>query len=62
MKEFKTLSDLCNNFDLIPEIVALDVMARIWDWIASGGVEEDPYIQNQLAFASKFIDYESNFK
>ena len=62
MKEFKTLNDLCNNWTLIPEVVALDVMTRIADWIASGGVEEDLYIQNQLAFASKFIDYESNFK
>ena len=57
MKEFKNLKDLCNNWNLIPEIVALDVMTRIGDWLASGGIEEDPYIQNQLKFASQFIGY-----
>ena len=57
MKEFKTLKDLFNNLELIPEIVGLDVMVRIQDWIMSGGREEDAYIQRQLKFASQFIGY-----
>lgn len=55
MKEFKTLKDLFNNLNLIPEIVGLDVLSRIQDWIMSGGKEEDLYIQRQLKFASQFI-------
>ena len=57
MKEFKTLKDLFNNLDLIPEIVGLDVMVRIQDWMMSGGKEEDQYIQKQLEFASQFINH-----
>ena len=57
MKEFKTLKDLFNNLDLIPEIVGLDVMVRIQDWMMSGVKEEDQYIQKQLKFASKFINH-----
>ena len=57
MKEFKTLKDLFNNLDLIPEIVGLDVMVRIQDWMMSGGKEEDQYIQKQLKFASQFINH-----
>ena len=56
MKEFKTLKDLFNNLELIPEIVGLDVMVRIQDWMMSGGNEEDAYIQRQLKFASQFIE------
>ena len=39
----------------MPEVVALDVMVRIQDWIMSGGTLEDEYIKQQLRFASKFI-------
>ena len=56
MKEFKTLKELFNNIELIPEIVGLDVMVRIQDWMMSGGKEEDAYIQRQLKFASQFIE------
>ena len=57
MKEFKTLKELFNNLELIPEIVGLDVMVRIQDWMMSGGKEEDAYIQRQLKFASQFISH-----
>lgn len=56
MKEFKSFNDLRCNIHLIPEIVALDVLARINDWILSGGSLDDVYIKNQLKFASEFIE------
>lgn len=56
MKEFKTIKDFFSNAGLIPEIVALDVAIRIQDWMLSNGKEEDEYIQNQLRFASMFLE------
>ena len=55
MKEFKTFTDFRYNMHLIPEVVALDVIVRIQDWLMSGGSLEDEYIKKQLKFASKFI-------
>ena len=55
MKEFKSFTDFRYNLHLVPEVVALDVMVRIQDWIISGGSLEDEYIKQQLRFASKFI-------
>ena len=55
MKEFKSFADFRYNLHLVPEVVALDVMVRIQDWIMSGGSLEDEYIKQQLRFASKFI-------
>lgn len=58
MKEFKNFNELKCNLHLIPEIVALDVMVRINDWILSGGSLEDMYVKKQLEFASQFIEIE----
>ena len=55
MKEFNTFSDFRFNIHLIPEVIALDVMIRINDWLISGGTLEDRYIKQQLKFASNFI-------
>ena len=57
MKEFKTFIEFRYNMYLIPEIVALDVMTRINDWVISGGSLEDEYIKKQLKFASQFINH-----
>lgn len=57
MKVFKNFTDFRMNIQLIPEIVALDVMARINDWLLSGGTLEDQYVMQQLEFASNFIGY-----
>ena len=57
MKEFKTFIEFRYNMYLIPEIVALDVITRINDWVISGGSLEDEYVKKQLKFASKFIGY-----
>jgi hypothetical protein len=60
MKEFKTFTDFRYNMHLIPEVVALDVIVRIQDWLMSGGSLEDEYIKKQLKFASQFIPSEPN--
>ena len=57
MKEFKSFIEFRYNMYLIPEIVALDVMTRINDWVIGGGSLEDEYVKRQLKFASQFINY-----
>ena len=59
MKEFKTFIEFRYNMYLIPEIVALDVITRINDWVISGGSLEDEYVKKQLKFASQFIEKNS---
>ena len=56
MKEFKTFTEFRYNMYLIPEVVALDVLCRINDWIISGGSLDDDYVKRQLVFASQFIE------
>ena len=41
MKKFNSFSDFRFNMHLVPEIVALDVLSRINDWLMSGGSLED---------------------
>lgn len=36
--------------DLIPLSVLQDVDKRISDWLATGGKEDDPYIQRQIKY------------
>lgn len=56
MKVFENFTDFRINMDLIPEIVALDVLCRINDFVLSGGDLESNYVKKQLKFASQFID------
>ena len=56
MKKFNSFSDFRFNMHLVPEIVALDVLTRINDWIMSGGSLEDEYVKANLDFASQFIE------
>lgn len=60
MKKFNNFSEFRFNMHLVPEIVALDVMVRINDWLMSGGSLEDEYVKKQLDFASQFISEEVN--
>ena len=39
----------------LPLVVLQDINKRITDWMASGGQEDDPYIEQQLRFARNFI-------
>ena len=57
MREFKSFSDFRCNMHLVPQVVALDVITRINDWLQAGGNLDDKYIKGQLEFDSKFIEY-----
>lgn len=39
----------------LPREVLDDIYRRIGDWLASGGSEDDPYIEQQLRFAKRFL-------
>lgn len=39
----------------LPLAVLQDINKRITDWMASGGKEDDPYIEQQLRFAQNVI-------
>ncbi len=39
----------------LPMVVLQDINKRITDWLASGGKEDDPYIEQQLRFAQNVI-------
>lgn len=39
----------------LPRPVLDDIYRRIGDWLASGGSEDDPYIEQQLRFAKRFL-------
>ncbi len=56
MKEFKTILDLTGNLHLIPQVIAIDVLKRVTDWLVTPGASiDDDYIKRQLDYASKFI-------
>ncbi|MBG9603935.1 DUF6877 family protein [Cytobacillus firmus] len=40
----------------LPLEVLADINQRIGDWLAGGGKEDDPYIEQQLRFAKQFVD------
>lgn len=40
----------------LPTPVLMDINQRIGDWLASGGKETDPYIEQQLRFAKRFVE------
>ncbi len=39
----------------LPLPVLQDIHQRITDWLAAGGSHNDPYIEQQLRFAKRFI-------
>lgn len=41
---------------LLPFEVLQDIDKRVSDWLAGGGTEDDPYIQQQLRFAKNYIE------
>ncbi|WP_445505787.1 DUF6877 family protein [Niallia sp. 03091] len=40
----------------LPLPVLKDINQRIGDWLGSGGKETDPYIEQQLRFARRFVN------
>jgi len=51
----KRITDI-NKLNL-PMVILLDINQRITDWIASGGSEEDIYIQKQIIYAERVSNY-----
>lgn len=49
------LEEIIKISHLIPSIALQDIHRRIGDWLASGGKENDPYIEQQLRFARRFV-------
>ncbi len=49
------MEELNKIADKLPVVILEDVHRRIWDWLASGGKEDDPYIEQQLRYARRFI-------
>lgn len=39
----------------LPLVVLQDINQRITDWLVSGGKETDPYMEQQLRFAQRFV-------
>lgn len=55
IKETRKISEIY-DFKL-PVDVLEDINRRITDWIASGGKEEDPYIQRQIEYAEQVHNF-----
>jgi len=54
-KRMSPLQELHKIAGQLPLPVLADVDKRIGDWLASGGKENDPYIEQQLRFAKRFV-------
>lgn len=51
----KTMYDLLKYSNKIPTNILQDINNRIIDWIASGGKDTDPYIQQQFRYAENVL-------
>lgn len=49
------MEELISIASKLPAEVLVDVHKRITDWLASGGKETDPYIEQQVRYAKRFI-------
>lgn len=50
------LDEIGKMADKLPMPVLEDINKRIGDWLASGGKEDDPYVEQQLRYAIRFIN------
>lgn len=50
------LQEILQISNKLPVPVLNHIKQRIGDWLASGGNEDDPYIEQQLRFARRFVD------
>lgn len=51
------LDELIKITHRLPSVVVEDINRRIGDWLAMGGESTDPYIEQQLRYARRFIDW-----
>ena len=49
------LQQIINISHELPFGVLQDINQRIGDWLAMGGKDDDPYIEQQLRFAKRFV-------
>ncbi|QCT03310.1 hypothetical protein E6C60_2598 [Paenibacillus algicola] len=50
------LDEILKISHLLPASVLQDINQRIGDWLAAmGGKDTDPYIEQQLRFAKRFV-------
>ncbi len=52
MEPMRELNKIAHH---LPILVLQDIDKRITDWLASGGTEDDPYIEQQLRFAKNYL-------
>ena len=52
----RPMEELTTIAHKLPLPVLQDVDGRIRDWLASGGKEDHPYIEQQLRFARRFVE------
>jgi len=50
------MEEITSIAHLLPTPVLMDINQRIGDWLASGGKETDPYIEQQLRFVKRFVE------
>ncbi|CAM3998363.1 DUF6877 family protein [Paenibacillus lactis] len=49
------LDEILKISDQLPMTVLQDINQRVGDWLAMGGKDTDPYIEQQLRFARRFV-------
>lgn len=49
------LEEIIKISHFLPLAVMMDINQRIGDWLGAGGNEKDPYIEQQLRYAKRFI-------
>lgn len=49
------LQEILKISHLLPMAVLEDINKRVGDWLATGGKDDDPYIDQQLRFAKRFV-------
>lgn len=49
------LEEIIKLSSQLPAPVLKDIHTRIGDWLASGGKDTDPYLEQQLRFAKNYL-------
>ena len=55
MEKLNPIQEIASIANHLPLEVLKDINVRISDWLASGGNENDPYIEQQLRYAKRFV-------
>lgn len=55
MTKANPLDEILGISHQLPLSVLQDINQRIGDWLAMGGQPDDPYIEQQLRFARRFV-------